>query len=253
MLDLQVRNVQYDFPGLDQFGEPLNQRVTTVFFNPKAGVTWLQKNNKNAYLFFGKSSKEPNRDDYVASSVKSRPTPETLYNVEIGERIRLNGWQLMANYYWMYYKNQLILTGQINDVGAYTRTNIPNSYRTGIELAWSKLFFEKLTWNANIAVSSNKVINYDEYVDNWDDGTQNVKHYAVTDIAFSPAVIAYDQLNYIFAHWQHASNARENSFSLALISKYVGKQYADNTSSSMRQINAYALHDFSSIGNFHRS
>ncbi|MBK7569016.1 MAG: TonB-dependent receptor [Bacteroidetes bacterium] len=78
----------------------------------------------------------------MESSPISRPTPEILYNAELGERLQIRGWQLMINAYYMYYRDQLILTGEINDVGAYTRTNVPESYRTGIELAWSKLFFQ---------------------------------------------------------------------------------------------------------------
>lgn len=242
-LDLQTRQVNYNFLGVDQFGSQLQQQVDLLFFNPKFGVTWVQNSLLNSYLYFGKSSKEPNRDDYVESSPLSRPSPETLYNVELGEKVRYKGWQVMANVYYMYYQNQLVLTGQLNDVGAYTRTNVPTSYRSGVEIAWSKLFYDRLKWNANFSLSKNVIPLFTEYVDNWDDGSQTAFTYANTDIAFSPAVIAYNELEYIFYKNENRKINTDNNFALALNSKFVGKQYADNTKNTVRSIDSYFLND----------
>ncbi len=250
MADLQLRNVQYTFQGSDLTGALTDQQVSLLFFNPKIGLTWLHNTHANAYIFLGRSSKEPNRDDYTESSPDSRPAPETLFNAEIGERLQYKGWQFMADYYLMYYKDQLVLTGEINDVGAYTRTNIPSSYRTGIEIAWNKIFFEKLTWNANLSLSRNIISEYTEYVDNWDDGTQTEFDYSGSPIAFSPSVVGYDQLNFIVADMRKGALKPHNTFSVGLVSKYVGKQYADNSGSDARSLDAYALHDLSLIWNF---
>ncbi len=241
--DVQVRQVNYAFLGADQYGNSVQQNVDLLFFNPKMGITWLHHKNANAYIYFGKSGKEPNRDDFVESSPLSRPSPEILYNAELGERLQFKGWQLMANFYYMYYRDQLILTGQINDVGAYTRTNVPESYRTGIEVAWSKLFFNKLSWNANTSLSKNIINSYTEYVDNWDDGSQKPFEYEGTQIAFSPSVIAYSNLNYILLQKQNEKKRSEQHLDIALISKFVGKQFADNTENNERVIDPYLLND----------
>lgn len=103
----------------------------------------------------------------------------------------------MINAYYMYYRDQLILTGEINDVGAYTRTNVPESYRTGIELAWSKLFSVNFP-ECEYFLQQNIITSYTEFIDNWDDGSQMTFEYANTDIAFSPSVVAYSNLNFIF-------------------------------------------------------
>ncbi len=241
--DAQLRNVNYSFLGVDQFGNSVQQNVDMLFFNPKIGITWLHNKNANAYIYFGRSGKEPNRDDFVESSPISRPSPEILYNIELGERMQFKGWQFMANAYYMYYKDQLILTGEINDVGAYTRTNVPESYRAGIELAWSKLFFHKLFWNANASLSKNIITSYTEFVDNWDDGSQLPFEYSGTQIAFSPSVVAYSNINYILFQTLNKEGKREQHFDVGLISKFVGKQYVDNTENKTRVIDFYLLND----------
>lgn len=242
LADLQVRNVNYQFVGLDAFGSAVEQNVNLLFVNPKVGITFLHNNKFETYIYAGISSKEPNRDDYVASSPQSRPDPERLYNLELGERMRLKGWQFMANYYMMYYANQLVLTGEINDVGAYTRTNIPESYRTGIELAFSKLFFNKLKWEANATFSRNIITEFTEYVDNWDTGIQTPIEYSNTAISFSPNVIGYNSLKFTLFDKTNANNLQQ-SVTINCTSKYVGQQFADNTSDNARSLEAYLVHD----------
>ncbi len=242
MIDLQLRRVDYQFVGYDAFGVLVDQQVDLMFFNPKAGITWKQRPGMDAYVFIGHSGKEPNRNDYVESTPLSRPAPERLYNLEIGERITRNGWQLMFNYYLMYYIDQLVLTGELNDVGAYTRTNIPESYRTGVELAWSKTFMRTLQWSANASFSANRILNYTEYVDDWNSGEQVPFTYSETDLAFSPSVIAFSQWQWRCFQRSSGEDQHHQVF-LALTSKYVGDQYADNTGSADRMIEAYQVHD----------
>ena len=245
LVDAQLRNVKYQFFGLDGFGNNVEQNVDLLFFNPKAGITYKQNNQLETYIYFGKSGKEPNRDDYVESSPFSRPSPEILYNLEMGERLNWKGWQLMLNYYYMYYQDQLVLTGEINDVGAFTRTNIPSSYRTGFELASSKLFFNKLMWNANVSFSKNIIIDYVEYVDNWDTGSQATFTYHNTPLAFSPAIVGYNKLNYALFNVQNKKSFSEHTLFAGLTSKYVGKQYADNTGNENRSLDPYLVQDVS--------
>jgi len=242
LADLQLRNVNYQFIGFDALGNVVEQTVNHLFFNPKAGITFLHNKKFETYIFAGISSKEPNRDDYVESSPISRPEPEKLYNLEIGERIRFNGWNFMVNYYMMYYTNQLVLTGAINDVGAYTRTNTPKSYRSGIELALSKLFFNKLQWDANATFSKNVINTFTAYIDNWDTGNQTAVSFQNTDISFSPNMIGYNNLKFTVFDKTTVNN-QQYALTINVTSKYVGKQFVDNTSNDLRSLDAYLIHD----------
>ncbi|MEO6539900.1 MAG: TonB-dependent receptor, partial [Ferruginibacter sp.] len=138
-----------------------------------------------------------------------------------------------ANIYYMYYHNQLVLTGKINDVGAYTRTNIPASYRTGIELQGKTKITGWMHVAANITFSENKIIDYTEYLDDYDNGGQQTKRYNKTDISFSPSIIAGGSINFM-----PVKNGE-----ISLISKYVGRQYLDNTAQQNRSLNPYYLQD----------
>lgn len=242
-LDLQVRHVQYTFEGYDAFGDLVDQQVDYQFFNPKFGVLYKHMRNSEAYVYFGRSVKEPNRNDFVESTPLSRPSPEKLYNLELGERFVHKGWQILANYYLMYYVDQLVLTGELNDVGAYTRTNVPESYRTGIELALSRTFLERIRWNANATWSKNVITAYTEYVDDWDTGGQIPYQYSGTSIAFSPEWIAYNQFSITCLSKPLQNASAGHTLVLDLTGKYVGEQFLDNSSDPARKLEAYYLQD----------
>jgi iron complex outermembrane receptor protein len=175
---------------------------------------------------------EPNRDDYEAGNTQ-QPKPELLNDFEAGIEKKKSNYSFSANLYYMQYRDQLILTGKINDVGAYTRTNIPNSYRTGIELQGKLMATKWLNVAANITFSKNKIKNFTEYLDDYDNGGQQTNFYSSTDIAFSPNTIAGGSINII-----PVKNAEVN-----LISKYVSRQYLDNTSLKSRSLNPYYTQD----------
>jgi iron complex outermembrane receptor protein len=171
----------------------------------------------------------------VQSSIYSRPKPEQLQNLEVGYRFHARKLFVNANYYLMNYKDQLILTGQINDVGAYNRANVAKSYRSGIEIESGYLITSKISLTGNFTLSANKIQNFTEYIDNYDNYDANgnmiqtVIQHSNTDIAFSPNVIAalgiqYEPIKNLKLTWQ---------------SKYVGKQYLDNTSNDRKSIDAY--------------
>lgn len=230
-VDLQFRNVNYHFTGIDVSGNELPQSASLSFFNPKAGLTFHLDEKNLAYVSFSTGHKEPNRDDYVNSTETSRPKPETLYDGEAGWKFRSNKVSLSANLYYMYYVNQLVLTGKINDVGAYTRENVAKSYRAGIELEAGYKISKSFEFAANATYSMNKILDFHEYLDNYDSGGQNLNIYPSTDIAFSPSITGAAAFSYKCA----------KGFSATLTEKYVGKQYLDNTSSSLRQLDAYAV------------
>jgi iron complex outermembrane receptor protein len=131
----------------------------------------------------------------------------------------------------MYYYNQLVLTGQINDVGSYTRINIPHSYRLGIELQAGAVLAPWINVAANLAISKNKVASFVEYIDNWDTGDQNAVAHKNTNISFSPSLVGGATINL----------QPTQSFELSFISKYVGKQYMDNSQQENRKLNAYFI------------
>ena len=157
----------------------------------------------------------------MESSPNSRPLHETLYDTELGYKLSSNNFKLGINAYYMIYENQLVLTGQINDVGAYTRTNIDYSERKGIEIEASYQFNDKLNWAGNATFSENKITNFTEYVDNWDTWGQERILHENTDISFSPDLIWASTFSYKLF----------DNLSAQFISKYVGDQYIDNTSS----------------------
>jgi len=235
-VDLQYRSVGYTFMGFDT-SLVVAQELTAKygFFNPKVGINYLLTQNTNVYASYAIANKEPNRDDFVQSTVKSRPKSEQLNDLEIGVSHRLKNFSVALNYYDMQYKNQLVLNGQINDVGAYNRVNVASSYRRGVELELNANVTKYFTFNGNVTLSQNKVKEYYEFIDNYDiyPGQDTVKH-TNTDISFSPNVIA--AANFIFKPIK--------DLEIGFLNKYVGKQYLDNTQNNQRAIHDYFVTDF---------
>ncbi|HMU10222.1 MAG TPA: TonB-dependent receptor plug domain-containing protein [Ferruginibacter sp.] len=229
-IDVQVRNIDYRIHGFRD-NPTLGIDQSYIFLNPKAGITYSTK-NWQVYLSYALANKEPNRDDFEAGNTQ-QPKAERLHDVELGFERRSAGYSFGANLYYMLYKNQLVLTGKINDVGAYTRTNIPKSYRAGIELQGKTIITKWMNAAANISFSENKIKNFTEYLDDYDNGGQQIKFYRKTDISFSPSVVGGASINFI-----PVKNGEIN-----LISKYVGRQYIDNTSQKTRSLDPYYLQD----------
>lgn len=233
-VDAQARHAGYEFIGFDRAGLNVPQTAENTFFNPKAGLTFDLSSGKQFYLSVARANKEPVRDDYVNSSPGSRPKTETLTDIEAGYNHRANRFMFGINLYYMLYKDQLILTGMINDVGEYTRQNVPDSYRAGLEAEASFRLFDKLSLGVNATLSRNKISVFNEYIDNYDDYTQLTVIHKNADIAFSPSVCSSALLS-----WTPLEN-----FSADLSAKYVGKQYLDNTSDETRKMDAYLVSDF---------
>ncbi|MFZ4544223.1 MAG: TonB-dependent receptor [Saprospiraceae bacterium] len=235
--DMQVRALHYEFIGKDRNAKDLEQAVNLIFFNPKLGLNYRINDKLSAYSFFGVANREPNRQDFVNSSIVSRPKPEHMNNLEIGVKGGEKKLNYSANFYLMSYRNELVLTGLLNDVGDFTRVNVPRSYRAGIELDASYSFWKKFALAANLTLSQNKVKEFSEYVDNWDTGLQDKIVHKNTNLLFSPNVIGAAQFSYNFFE----KNNRKASIELR--SKLVGKQYIDNTSDETAALNSYVQHD----------
>jgi len=229
-IDLQFRNVNYTISGFRN-SPGIAVKKEYSFFNPKAGLTYSNKNTQ-LYFSYGRAAKEPNRDDFEAS-VNEQPKAEKLNDFETGIEQKHSSYSWSVNLYYMSYKNQLVLTGKINDVGAYTRTNIANSYRAGTELQAGVKINKWLSAAANTTLSENRIKNFTEFIDDYDNGGQQTKLYKKSTIAFSPSVISALSINIVPL----------KSVEINLNGKYVGRQFLDNTSQKSRSLDAFYTQD----------
>lgn len=218
--DMQYRHVYYSFLGYNDYLQNVQQQVDLDFFNPKAGITYQFNPKNNLYASFAVGNHEPDRNDYTQSTPQSRPKPENLKDFELGYRTQQGIFTGGINAYYMLYNNQLVLTGALNDVGAQIRSNVKDSYREGLEFDGKLNISKRLTWSATAALSSNKVKNFQQYLTDYDNNTTIEYTYKKTDIAFSPDFVGSSTISFIPA----------KGAEIALISKYVSRQYLDNTS-----------------------
>lgn len=238
-VDLQFRKVGYDISGFrNNPGITVSQQYR--FFNPKAGIAYHTP-ALTAFASYSIGNKEPNRDDFEASMLE-QPRAERLHDIELGVEKKNKTYSIGATFYYMKYEDQLVLTGKINDVGAYTRTNIDDSYRLGLELQGSVAVNPWLKASANLTLSRNKLKLLNEYIDDYDNGGQIINTYSEPDISFSPSVLGGATI----------SIAPSQKINIDLISKYVGKQYLDNTSNESRQLNAFYTQDVRASYSFSR-
>jgi len=229
-IDVQFRNVNYTINGFRN-NPSLMIQTNYNFVNPKAGFTYF-KNGWQAFLSFAMGSKEPNRDDFEAGK-SLQPKAEKLQDFEWGIERKNKKISYVVNFYYMNYKDQLVLTGKINDVGAYTRTNISKSYRTGIEMQSNVIITKRINIEANISMSENKVKDFTEFIDDYDNGGQITNLYKKSTLLLSPSLVAGSTINFIpFKDGE-----------ISLINKYVGKQYLDNTEKNSRSLGAYYIQD----------
>lgn len=236
--DLQCRFIDYRFEGYNANFVSAEQKVNYLFFNPKFGLTYFLKENSNLYLSYAKSGREPVRDDFVNSSPQSRPKAEILHNTEAGWRYFGKKTRFSINHYFMYYQNQLVLTGKINDVGAYTRTNVDKSYRTGVEAEFNYSVSSLITLKGNTTYSMNRVLNYSFYNYNYDTGNEDLSVFSNTPIAFSPDLIACGEVVVMPL----------KNMELGLLTKHVGRQFLDNTGDLNKSIRDYTV--FNLRGNY---
>lgn len=240
--DLQYRYVRYERNGVnDEDMTNLPLEVNFHFFNPKAGLTYQNR----GHLFsasFAIANREPNRNNYkenvlfdaATGDYVGLPHAERLYDYEVGYTYSHSRFALGANLYFMDYDNQLVLTGEYNDVGAYKTKNVKDSYRMGVELTVGVKIFDWLRWDGNLVASRNKILNYHQYVDLYDNqsdwnwiGQDSVV--GTTTIAFSPSITALSLFTFDVA-----------DFTATIQTSVVGKQYLDNTEDENASMRAYS-------------
>ena len=213
--DLQVRNVHYKANSYET--GLVNDNFT--FFNPKAGVNYTINDKNNLYFSYARANREPNRTDYEGGSVK----PEKLNDFELGWRYLSEKIQFNSNLYYMAYKDQLILTGTLDDVGSPIRSNSEKSYRLGLEVDATFVISKQIIVHPNFTLSRNK--NLDLAVSGHNYGTK--------DISYSPSVIAGNSLIY----------KPTESLQIVWLQKYVGQQYMNNIESAESTLADYFIND----------
>jgi iron complex outermembrane recepter protein len=237
--DLQYRHISYSMSGPDDDLKDITQAHEFDFFNPKAGLFLKISSRNNAFVSFSVANKEPTRTDFKEASgdQAATPRPETLYDAEAGYNYRGQLLTASLNIYGMFYHDQLIPTGELSNVGYPIMTNVSRSYRTGIELTAGLKPAKWLSWNMNLTLSRNRIQDfilwYTDY--NTSDWSENYvsRELGTVDIAYSPEMTGQSDLSF---------NISEQ-LALHLISKYVGKQYFDNTSNSGRMLNPYFVNN----------
>ena len=234
-IDLQYRHIDYTIDGYnDKWNDATNalQQLSVDekfdFFNPKAGLSWQIDRHNRLFASVSVAHKEPTRNNYTDGKLHSRPKAEKLTDYEMGYTFGNKIIHAGVNLYYMHYKDQLALTGELNEIGEPLADNIPNSYRTGIELmAGAELPFG-LSWDANATLSRNRIKNFTEVL--YDDNTYEkweINH-GDTQIAFSPEIIANNILGYNY-----------KGLALSMHTQYVGKQYMSNAEQSDHILDAY--------------
>ena len=240
--DLQYRYVRYERNGMndeDMTEWPL--KVDFHFFNPKAGLTY-QNGGHLLSASFAVANREPSRNNYKENVVYDAstnqytglPHAERLYDYELGYTYSHSRFAIGANLYFMDYDNQLVLTGEYNDVGAYKTKNVKDSYRMGAEITAGVKITDWLRWDMNVVASRNKILNYHQYIDLYDDqdnwnwvGQDSIV--GTTTIAFSPTITAMSLFTFDIS-----------GFTTTIQTNVVGKQYLDNTEDENAMLRAYS-------------
>lgn len=260
--DVQYRHIRYTSAGTDNDGTVYDLNHSWHFINPKAGILYQLKYKHVFYSSYAIGHREPNRDDLLAGFVAQVPVkPEMMHNIEAGYKLRHHLFPLSINGYMMYYKNQLVLSGKLNDVGNPIKENVPVSYRAGVELSGSIVAVQRRTkvkstdvyvieviaaetyivkkpalqfnysfsWSMNKIKQFNEVLyTYNEDYSRIDSFTQIITH-TNTDISFSPSIVA--SLDIVATPI--------DGFEISLLNKAVSKQYLDNTMNETRKLKPF--------------
>ena len=235
--DMQYRHVGFKTDGINDkfyedasgyYNQPLNVNKKYDFFNPKAGFSW-KRDGHRVYGSVAISHREPERNNFTDNGNYPSPNAERLTDYELGYTYTAVKWHAGVNLYYMNYTDQLVQTGEVSDIGENLTTNIKDSYRMGIELQAGVAPLKWLSFEGNAALSRNKVKDFDEVVEDWDNGTQTI-HYDNSTLAFSPSAILNGFINF---HW--------NNIQATWHTNFVSRQYLDNTKNTDRSLPSYSV------------
>jgi len=230
--DMQLRNVRYQVEGDEDDKKNLDIDESFLFANPKASI-FHNFGKHVVYGYFGVAGREPNRYMMVDADSGKLPAHEILFDYEAGYKYAADKWNFNLNLYYMNYRDQLVQTGEINNIGSPVYVNVPKSFRAGIEAIWEWKINKKFDFAGNATYSMNKIKDLTVFVDDWDTWSQQSEFYKTSDISFSPAMIGSARFGY---------NPLKN-LRFTLTGKYVSSQYIDNSSSNERMLDAYKVFD----------
>ena len=240
--DLQYRHIRYTMRGTnDKYNswasdgmQRLNLDERFDFLNPKVGLNWTPTKHWRLFASVAQAHKEPTRNNYTDGYFTERPRAERLTDYELGATYTAKNWHVGANLYWMDYKDQLVLTGELNEIGEAVSANVPKSYRAGIELQGGFSLPFGLSWEGNLTLSRNRIRDFKEtiygYDDDWNDLPAAVVDHGDTHIAFSPDVIAGSTLNYTY-----------KGLRTSLHTQFVSEQYMSNADVAAHKLDAYCV------------
>ena len=240
--DVQYRHIRYTVEGTnDKYnswtgngmqGLDLDERFD--FFNPKVGLNWQPTKHWRIFASVAQAHKEPTRNNYTDGYLTEHPRAERLTDYELGATYTADNWHVGANLYWMDYKDQLVLTGELNEIGEAVSANVPKSYRAGIELQGGFSLPFGLSWEGNLTLSRNRIRDFKEtiygYDDDWNDLPAAVVDHGDTHIAFSPDIIAGSTLNYTY-----------KGLRTSLHTQFVSEQYMSNADVAAHKLDAYCV------------
>ncbi|MFI1745023.1 TonB-dependent receptor [Thalassobellus sediminis] len=226
-IDLQGRFVRYKTNGLNSDRVSFITDAKFNFFNPKAGLTYKNSETSSFYASYARANREPNRDDFEAGVTEN----ETLNDIELGWRYNTSKAHISTNLYYMFYKNQLVLTGELDDVGSPIRATSGKSYRLGLEVDANIQYCKSFSTSTNIAVSSNKNKDFTSSIDG------SLVNLGNTNISFSPDLVIGNALNFFPVE----------NLQLSFLSKFVGEQFMGNVDSNASKLNDYFVNDFNVV------
>lgn len=231
--DVQARYIDYSIGGIDENLKDNTQQHTYTFFNPKAGACYIVDNHQTVFASFAVAQREPERSNFTDADSGKVPRPEKLFDYELAYQLKTNTLFFGLDLFYMNYKDQLVMTGESNSVGTPIMTNVAGSFRRGIELEVAIKPTSNFQWEANITLSQNRIKRFIAYFDDWDTNVQHTDTFTNSTISFSPGIVFSNLFTF----------EPVNGFFVKLQSKYVGKQYLDNTQNKDNIIEPYVVHN----------
>ena len=242
--ELQYRRVDYTIDGVNDELTPIPQEYHWNFVNPKVALHYFMQRPKVKHSFdlsFATANREPTRNDLVGAPDDRKPVPETLYDLEFSYMNYNDKYFFNTTLYGMYYKNQLVRTGELDQTGDPLMTNVDKSYRVGIELSAAYKPVHFFTWHVNGGFSLNRILNYTHYIEDWENGGYVEQQIGNTPIAYSPNVVIGNDFTFTPIH----------DFNISLITKFVSKQYLDNSGDAAYILKPYTYTNLRLSYTFH--
>jgi len=242
--ELQYRHINYLIGGTDDDRMDVTQQYKWDFVNPRIVLHYILQGPTLRHSFdlaFTTANNDPTRDDLTAAPDDRKPVPETLYNLEFSYLLYNDKFFLNTTLYGMNYKNQLVRTGELDKTGDALMTNVEKSFRAGIELSAGYKPVRFFTWHINGCFSINRIIDYVNYIDDWDNGGQIVQHLGNTPISFSPSVVLGNDFTF----------TPLKDFNISLVTKFVSKQYMDNSGDDTYCLKPYSYTNLRLSYTFH--